>query len=159
LLAAATAFQTLLLGASVVIAGVSSDPVGSAYRYALIVVLGVAMGIQNATARKLAVPDLTTTVLTLTITGVAADSAIAGRIWVGRGPSARGCRGDVRGRAGRRGARARRSHRCAARDCTGCDGGSRAGQREPVRPNRHGYTPVRRPEAAERFRTDRGEGI
>ena len=36
------------------------------------------MGIQNATARKLAVPDLTTTVLTLTITGVAADSAIAG---------------------------------------------------------------------------------
>ncbi len=36
------------------------------------------MGIQNATARKLAVPDLTTTVLTLTITGVAADSSIAG---------------------------------------------------------------------------------
>jgi uncharacterized membrane protein YoaK (UPF0700 family) len=28
---------------------------------------------QNATARKLAVPDLTTTVLTLTITGIAAD--------------------------------------------------------------------------------------
>ncbi len=48
------------------------------YRYALIVLLGVSMGIQNATARKLAVPDLTTTVLTLTITGVAADSAIAG---------------------------------------------------------------------------------
>ncbi len=36
------------------------------------------MGIQNATARKLAVPDLTTTVLTLTITGMAADSAIVG---------------------------------------------------------------------------------
>jgi uncharacterized membrane protein YoaK (UPF0700 family) len=38
----------------------------------------VAMGIQNAAARKLAVPDLTTTVLTLTITGFAADSALAG---------------------------------------------------------------------------------
>jgi uncharacterized membrane protein YoaK (UPF0700 family) len=36
------------------------------------------MGIQNATARRLAVPDLTTTVLTLTITGTAADSALAG---------------------------------------------------------------------------------
>jgi uncharacterized membrane protein YoaK (UPF0700 family) len=52
--------------------------VTSGYRYVLIVLLGVSMGIQNATARKLAVPDLTTTVLTLTITGVAADSVIAG---------------------------------------------------------------------------------
>ena len=32
-----------------------------------------AMGVQNATVRKLAVPDLTTTVLTLTLTGLAAD--------------------------------------------------------------------------------------
>jgi uncharacterized membrane protein YoaK (UPF0700 family) len=32
-----------------------------------------AMGIQNATARRLAVPDLTTTVLTMTLTGIAAD--------------------------------------------------------------------------------------
>jgi uncharacterized membrane protein YoaK (UPF0700 family) len=32
-----------------------------------------AMGIQNASARRLAVPDLTTTVLTLTLTGIAAD--------------------------------------------------------------------------------------
>ena len=36
------------------------------------------MGLQNATARKLAVPDLTTTVLTLTIVGVSADSHLAG---------------------------------------------------------------------------------
>ena len=36
------------------------------------------MGIQNATARKLGVPDMTTTVLTLTITGMGADSALAG---------------------------------------------------------------------------------
>jgi uncharacterized membrane protein YoaK (UPF0700 family) len=35
--------------------------------------MGIAMGVQNATARKLAVPDLTTTVLTLTITGMVAD--------------------------------------------------------------------------------------
>jgi hypothetical protein len=36
------------------------------------------MGIQNATARRRAVPDLTTTVLTLTLTGIAADSRVAG---------------------------------------------------------------------------------
>ena len=47
-------------------------------RYALIVALSLTMGAQNATARKLAVPDLTTTVLTLTITGIAADSPFAG---------------------------------------------------------------------------------
>ena len=78
LLATATAFQVVLLGASVVVAVVSGDPVAHAFRYALIVLLGISMGIQNAAARKLAVPDLTTTVLTLTITGMAADSAIAG---------------------------------------------------------------------------------
>jgi uncharacterized membrane protein YoaK (UPF0700 family) len=33
----------------------------------------VATGIQNAAARRLAVPDLTTTVLTMTLTGIAAD--------------------------------------------------------------------------------------
>ena len=40
--------------------------------------LGIAMGLQNATARKLAVPDLTTTVLTLTIVGISADSHLVG---------------------------------------------------------------------------------
>jgi uncharacterized membrane protein YoaK (UPF0700 family) len=78
LLAATTSLQALLLGASVVIAAVSGEPLVGGDRYALIVLLGLSMGIQNATARRLAVPDLTTTVLTLTITGMAADSAIAG---------------------------------------------------------------------------------
>jgi uncharacterized membrane protein YoaK (UPF0700 family) len=35
--------------------------------------LAAGMGIQNAAARRLAVPDLTTTVLTMTLTGIAAD--------------------------------------------------------------------------------------
>jgi uncharacterized membrane protein YoaK (UPF0700 family) len=35
--------------------------------------LALAMGLRNATVRRLGVPDLTTTVLTLTLTGVAAD--------------------------------------------------------------------------------------
>ena len=47
-------------------------------RYVLIALLGLGMGVQNAAARALAAPDLTTTVLTLTITGTAADSRLAG---------------------------------------------------------------------------------
>jgi uncharacterized membrane protein YoaK (UPF0700 family) len=46
--------------------------------YAVIGLTGLAMGVRNATVRKLGVPDLTTTVLTLTITGLAADSSLAG---------------------------------------------------------------------------------
>jgi uncharacterized membrane protein YoaK (UPF0700 family) len=37
----------------------------------------LAMGSRNAAVRKLAIPDLTTTVLTLTITGIGADSSLA----------------------------------------------------------------------------------
>jgi uncharacterized membrane protein YoaK (UPF0700 family) len=43
----------------------------------LIVFTGLAMGTRNAAVRKLAIPDLTTTVLTLTVTGIAADSSLA----------------------------------------------------------------------------------
>ena len=46
--------------------------------YAVIASTAVAMGLRNAVVRKLGVPDLTTTVLTLTITGLAADSRIGG---------------------------------------------------------------------------------
>lgn len=44
----------------------------------LLILLGASMGVRNAIARKLAVPDLTTTVLTLTVTGIMADSRLAG---------------------------------------------------------------------------------
>ena len=46
--------------------------------FTVIVLTGLAMGLRSATVRKLAVPDLTTTVLTLTLAGLAADSALAG---------------------------------------------------------------------------------
>jgi uncharacterized membrane protein YoaK (UPF0700 family) len=46
--------------------------------YGLIVLMALAMGVRNAVVRKLAVPDLTTTVLTLTVTGIASDSSLAG---------------------------------------------------------------------------------
>jgi len=44
---------------------------------ALIALTALAMGTRNAAVRKLAIPDLTTTVLTLTLTGIAADSSLA----------------------------------------------------------------------------------
>jgi uncharacterized membrane protein YoaK (UPF0700 family) len=45
--------------------------------FALIALTALAMGTRNAAFRKLAIPDLTTTVLTLTITAIGADSSIA----------------------------------------------------------------------------------
>jgi len=46
---------------------------GAAATDAIAALLATAMGVQNAVARKLAVPDLTTTVLTMTLTGLGAD--------------------------------------------------------------------------------------
>jgi uncharacterized membrane protein YoaK (UPF0700 family) len=73
-----TTIQTAFVAASVVLAALSADSVTEGFRYGLIAVLGIAMGIQNAAARTMAVPDLTTTVLTMTITGITADSSLVG---------------------------------------------------------------------------------
>jgi uncharacterized membrane protein YoaK (UPF0700 family) len=78
LLTSAATVQGVFLAVAVILAALSHTPTPAGYRYGLIVALAIAMGIQNASARKLAVPDLTTTVLTLTITGIAADSAVLG---------------------------------------------------------------------------------
>jgi uncharacterized membrane protein YoaK (UPF0700 family) len=45
--------------------------------FVLIALTALAMGTRNAAVRKLAIPDLTTTVLTLTLTGISADSSLA----------------------------------------------------------------------------------
>ncbi|KFI84242.1 YoaK family protein [Bifidobacterium psychraerophilum] len=52
----------------------------------LTVLLAVAFGLQNSTVRALRVPDMTTTVLTLTMTGIASDwsSTGSGRAQLGR---------------------------------------------------------------------------
>ena len=73
LLAAATSAQAgLVLVASVIASAAGAQ--GSAVRLTLIGLLASAMGGQNAVVRRLAVPDLTTTVLTLTVTGLVADT-------------------------------------------------------------------------------------
>jgi uncharacterized membrane protein YoaK (UPF0700 family) len=73
-----TSTELLLVTGALVIAALSSHQIGTASRYAVIVLLAIAMGVQNAAARRLAVADLTTTVLTMTLTGIGADSALAG---------------------------------------------------------------------------------
>ncbi|MEV6181691.1 YoaK family protein [Streptomyces sp. NPDC052015] len=78
LLRSAAAVQTVLIAVTVVAAALSDGRVTTGVQYTLIVFLGLAMGLQNAVARRLGVPDLTTTVLTLTLTGLAADSTPAG---------------------------------------------------------------------------------
>jgi uncharacterized membrane protein YoaK (UPF0700 family) len=80
----AAATQTLLRLVAALLALLARDPIPAPQSYALICLPGAAMGLQNATVRKLAVPDLTTTVLTLTLVAVSADSQLAG----GRGSRA-----------------------------------------------------------------------
>jgi uncharacterized membrane protein YoaK (UPF0700 family) len=77
-LAVTTGTELLLVAAALAVAVLSPHHIGTASRYAVIVLLAIAMGVQNTAARKLAVPDLTTTVLTMTLTGLAADGALAG---------------------------------------------------------------------------------
>jgi hypothetical protein len=66
-----------VLGAAAVAFAVSQVSAGGA-RFTIIAVLAFGRGVRNATISRLAVPDLTTTVLTMTLTGLAADSALAG---------------------------------------------------------------------------------
>jgi uncharacterized membrane protein YoaK (UPF0700 family) len=67
----------LILVATIVAAATDVRP-SSFSGDAVIAVLALAMGVRNATVRRLGVPDLTTTVLTMTLTGLAADSPVAG---------------------------------------------------------------------------------
>ena len=78
LLRTALATQVIFVAAAVGLAAATADPAAGSTRYTLIALLAFAMGIQNATVRRLAVPELTTTVLTMTLTGIAADSTLAG---------------------------------------------------------------------------------
>jgi uncharacterized membrane protein YoaK (UPF0700 family) len=93
LLRAGCAVELILAAVALAVTAASGDPgaghgtlgmAGGAFSApvtdATAALLAVALGVQNAVARKLAVPDLTTTVLTMTLTGVGADlRAVFGR--------------------------------------------------------------------------------
>jgi uncharacterized membrane protein YoaK (UPF0700 family) len=71
----ALALEAGLLAIAAALAAAVTITIGSGTAYAVIALLALAMGVRNATVRKLAVPDLTTTVMTLTLTGLVADPA------------------------------------------------------------------------------------
>ena len=117
---AATGVLAVGLGIGALVA-----PPVEATTWALVVttLLAVAMGLQAATARRLAVKDVTTVVVTSTLTGLAADSRLAGgtgdgwarrSLAVGADPGRR--RGGRAAAARRRGAWGRASG-CWSRGC------------------------------------------
>ncbi len=120
LLRAANATQVLLIGAAVLLAILAVEPPARATRYALIVLLALALGVQNAAAQRLSVPDLTTTVLTRTLTGLASESGIVGGAGAKLGRRIIRDRRDAARRADRRSTRTaridRRGTRCSTRD-------------------------------------------
>lgn len=77
-LRAGSACSLAVVAVAIVVAAVGGRPLGDGARYTLIVLLALAMGLQNATAQRLAVPGLTTVVLTNTMTATLLDSRLAG---------------------------------------------------------------------------------
>lgn len=74
-LSAGIASEIALLALAAIVAYSVHVRVGSAGAYAIVALVALAMGVRNAIVRKLAIPDMTTTVLTMTLTGLAADAA------------------------------------------------------------------------------------
>jgi uncharacterized membrane protein YoaK (UPF0700 family) len=84
LLRNAVGAEVALMLVALVAALSSASPLPARVADAIAAALAIALGLQNAVVRRLAVPDLTTTVLTMTLTGIAADppkgnSAVIGR--------------------------------------------------------------------------------
>ncbi|MFF2526431.1 YoaK family protein [Streptomyces liangshanensis] len=75
--ALATETAVLALVAVLTIGGEAAAPGGHG-AYASIALLALAAGLQNSTVRHLGVPDLNTSVLTLTLAGLTADSTLGG---------------------------------------------------------------------------------
>jgi uncharacterized membrane protein YoaK (UPF0700 family) len=78
LLITAIATEAVFVAAAAIVAFAASTVSTGWARYTVIAILAFAMGVRNSVIRRLAIPDMTTTVLTLTMTGLAADSRLAG---------------------------------------------------------------------------------
>jgi uncharacterized membrane protein YoaK (UPF0700 family) len=78
ILRGASAVQLTLIAIALILALAVGEPLDSASRYALLVPMALAMGVQNAAAQRIAVPELTTTVLTRTLTGIASEAGFIG---------------------------------------------------------------------------------
>jgi uncharacterized membrane protein YoaK (UPF0700 family) len=77
-LAFALTTEAALIALAAALAAAADIHANSASGDTLIALLALAMGVRNATVRRIAVPDMTTTVVTMTLTGLAADSPMFG---------------------------------------------------------------------------------
>jgi uncharacterized membrane protein YoaK (UPF0700 family) len=77
-LSAAIAAEAIFVAAGATVASTAATVAAGWGRFTTIALLAFAMGIRNAVIRRLSIHDMTTTVLTMTLTGLAADSALAG---------------------------------------------------------------------------------
>ena len=77
-IARALAVEVSLIGVATVLAAAVDIRPNAFSSDVVIALLAFAMGFRNATVRRVGVPDLTTTVLTMTLTGLAAESPLAG---------------------------------------------------------------------------------
>jgi uncharacterized membrane protein YoaK (UPF0700 family) len=77
-LGAALGGEAVILGLVALLTATRVLPFAGAGSLVAIAVLAAALGVQNSTVRHLGAADLTTTVLTLTLTALAADNALAG---------------------------------------------------------------------------------
>jgi uncharacterized membrane protein YoaK (UPF0700 family) len=77
-LARALAIEVGMVGAAALLALAIDIRPGQLSGNLVIALLALAMGVRNSTVRRIGVADLTTTVLTMTLTGLAADSPLAG---------------------------------------------------------------------------------
>ena len=77
-MARALLIEVLLVALAAILAAAVNVRANAVSGDAVIALLALAMGVRNATIRRVAVPDLTTTVLPMTLTGLAADSQLFG---------------------------------------------------------------------------------
>ena len=67
--------EAVLIGlAALAAAGPAVDALGDWHTYVVVILLGAAMGLRSATIRRLSAPEVSTTVLTSTITSLATDA-------------------------------------------------------------------------------------
>jgi uncharacterized membrane protein YoaK (UPF0700 family) len=78
LLRAANGVQAALILLALLLALLAREPLAETVRYLLIALLAMAMGVQNAAALRIAIPEFTTTVLTRTLTGIASEARLVG---------------------------------------------------------------------------------
>jgi uncharacterized membrane protein YoaK (UPF0700 family) len=79
LLRAGLTFELVVLAVALAVAAAAGPGIGDVSRDVVAAAAALAMGTQNSVVRALKVPDLTTTVLTMTLTGIAADIRTAPR--------------------------------------------------------------------------------